>query len=149
MAAPAQPARPNIEVNLRSLYYPRQSECGCRGDQVFEASGKFRRQVSGDAILGEIAGNNLASWTLPQFEGGMYVVTYHFNYVDEPVVIPETVLIGNRVERFFLGLFRKPTERIVEHQYNLPAPWYTLAKVRGDYKIDVFVVQQPATVILG
>jgi len=140
----AQSEEPRLVVNLDGLRYPpiaRQARI--RGDVAFEVSALGRKLMSESSLLlSRPAQENLATWTLPPLETGRYLISYHFDFVEEGGMRQVTVPIGNKFERIFRRLFRAPTTRIVSRCYDGrdadPPPRYTAVQ-DGDVKIDVFV----------
>lgn len=142
VAAWAQQEAPKIAVNVEGFRYPPIARSAqIQGDVIFQVSASGARVIAGYPLLAKAAQVNLETWTLPPFEGGNYLVWYHFR-LDEPGTKTETELIGSRFNRLFLRLFGAPTKKVVvvcDDSYNL-----TVRNVRqipneenGDYVIHV------------
>jgi hypothetical protein len=134
---------PKIVVNVEGFRYPQIARSArIQGDVIFEVSALGQRLVTGHSLLAKAAQVNLETWTLPPFEGGNYLVWYHFR-LDEPGAKTETELIGSRFERLFLRLFHSPTRRVAEvcdDDYNFPTETHVRQipnQENGDYVIHV------------
>ena len=56
-------------------------------------------------------------------------------------------MVGGKLDRFFLRMFRLPTKKVIESCYYDPAaeppPRYSISKDLADYVIDVFISGEP------
>jgi hypothetical protein len=143
----AQQESQGIKVNIENFRYPAlAASVRIQGDVIFEVSASGHRLVSGHPLLAPAAERNLGTWTLPPIEDGKYTIHFHFQLLDAGTK-QETVLIGDKFDRFFLRLVRAPTKRIVTYCYNDPATEpqtrYTVREEGSDYIIDVFVFALP------
>jgi hypothetical protein len=141
----AQGEAQKVVVDVEGLRYPRiAASARLGGDVVFEVSNAgLKPTTAAHPILTEAARKNLETWTLPPLKSGRYLVSYHFELLEDGVK-RKTVPIGGRFGRFFRHLVGAPTTTVVNTCYPAgdptanPPPRYTLVK-DGDVKIDVFV----------
>jgi len=139
----AQHENRNLKVNVEAFQYPPlAASAHIEGDVRFEVSLSGQRPVSGHPLLKLAAQSNLGTWNLPPLEDGKYVVDYHFRIL-EPVKKQETVLIGDKLDRFFLRLVGAPTKKVINSCYYdralAPRTRYTVVKDGSGYSINVFV----------
>lgn len=142
----AQQKNPELRVNLDNLRYPPLAGFArVEGDVTLEVSAIGQKLVRGNPLLAEVAQANLGTWILPLLAGGKYVIDYHFNLVD-PGTKQETVLIGDKFDRFFLRLVGAPTKKVVSLCYHDPALTpllrQTVLKEDSDVTVNVFVTAQ-------
>jgi hypothetical protein len=133
---------PKINVNLEGFRYPTIARSArIQGDVIFDVTASGVKLLIGSPILAAAAQRNLETWTLPPFEGGKYIVRYHYALLDETKQV--TVPIGDGLDRFFLRLFHAPTKKVYEvtdcMYSDVPiAVRQAIAKDGDDYVIHVF-----------
>jgi len=143
LAAAAQQDSPQIKVNLENFRYPTlAASARIQGDVVFAVSANEQEQLTGHPLLVAVALANLKTWTLPPLPTGRYLVVYHFSLIETGTQYKD-VPIGDKLDRFFLRLFRSPTSRMEGYCYSDPSPppmpRYTARRDSNDTLINVFV----------
>ena len=130
-----QGAVPKVTVNVEGL------SALVAGDVLFEVSGSEHRLVEGIPFQAAVAQKSLEGWSPPPFRGGKYLVWYHLR-LSKPGTRQETLLIGDRVDRFFLRIFHARTQRVVEVCDDQPMRTevsQTTGRIGNDYVIEVFL----------
>ncbi len=104
-------------MNLDDLRYPPlAASARIQGDVAIEVSAAGQQPISGHPLLARAVLANLGTWILPPLEGGKYQINYNFKFID-PSMKWETVLIGNKLDRFFWRLVKAPTKKTIRSCY--------------------------------
>jgi len=112
-----------VQPNLDGFKYPTLARSARIGGTVqFLVKSDGIELLSGHNLLVPAARSNLEKWAIPYASGIPLSVTYVFRPTGEITI--ETVEvdrpIGNRFDRFFLRLLRRPVTRRIEEQVCLP-----------------------------
>jgi hypothetical protein len=140
-AALSANAQSELSPDLTGLRYPPLANAArIEGSVEFlRGSGDFK-PVSGHPMLIASARSNLERWKNSLSKDIPVSVTYRYHLL-EPRIVEEKVPIGNSVERFFLRILLRPTNRKVSGcaQPVDPAPRFQITRDAGRDIIEIIV----------
>ena len=122
-AALTMSAQESVQPNLDGFKYPALARAArIEGTVVFVVKSDGIHLVSGHQLLVPTAQSNLEKWAVPYGLETPLTVTYVFRQTGEirVEIVEVDRLIGNRFDRFFLRLSRRPVTRRIKEKECLP-----------------------------
>jgi hypothetical protein len=110
-----EPVRPNLD----GFKYPALARSARIGGTVqFLVKSDGVQLLSGHQLLVPAARSNLEKWAIPYASDTPLSVTYIFRVTGDIMteIVEVDRPIGNRLDRFFLSLFRRPVARRIKEQ---------------------------------
>lgn len=110
-----------IQPNLDGFKYPRMAQAArIQGAVQFVVKSEGIQLLAGHPMLVPAARTNLEGWAIPYASSTPLSVTYSFRLAPGSRIVEVDQLIGDRLDRFFLRLFHRPTTRRIKGQDCLP-----------------------------
>ncbi len=110
-----------VQPNLDGFKYPRLAQAArIQGTVQFVVKSEGIQLLAGHPMLVPAARTNLEEWAVPYASSTPLSVTYSFRLAPGARIVEVDQPVGDRLDRFFLRLFHRPTTRRIKGQDCLP-----------------------------